>query len=55
MSNGSKSIDAFEKGQPFAAVTVAIVSSVNPVGGVFLERIQLDLWFFFSQKFQEYQ
>jgi hypothetical protein len=35
MSNGSKSIDAFEKGQPFAAVTVAIASSMSPVQGVF--------------------
>ena len=51
MSNGSKSIDAFEKGQPFAAVTVAIVSSMSaPLGMFFLERIQFDLWFFFSQK-----
>jgi hypothetical protein len=35
MSNGSKSIDAFENEQPFAAVTVTIVSSMSPVGGVF--------------------
>jgi hypothetical protein len=52
MSNGSKSIDAFENGQPFAAVTVTIVSSMGPTRGIFLERIQLDLWFFFSQKIE---
>jgi hypothetical protein len=42
-------------GSPLRPSPSTIVSSMSPVGGIFLERIQLDLWFFFSHKIEEYQ